>query len=82
MPAYRELYTTLYERMQTLWNSLSSYDLSKSDTAQVEDKIQALARLLQGSRMLNQKQMDEVDKMHTYYQQASEYSQKKKPKRK
>ncbi|MEJ2898227.1 molecular chaperone DnaJ [Acinetobacter sp. NS-4] len=82
MPAYRELYTTLYEQMQTLWNSLSSYDLSKSDTAQVEDKIQALARLLQGSRMLNQKQMDEVDKMHTYYQQASEYSQKKKPKKK
>jgi hypothetical protein len=82
MPAYRELYSTLYEQMQTLWNSLSLYGLSKSDTAQVEDKIQALARLLQGSRMLNQKQMDEVDKMHTYYQQASEYSQKKKPKKK
>ena len=26
MPAYRELYSTLYEQMQTLWNSLSLYD--------------------------------------------------------
>lgn len=82
MPAYRELYSTLYEQMQTLWNSLSCYDLSKSDTAQVDSKIQALARLLKDSNMLSQKQLDEVEKMHAYYQQASEYTQKKKSKKK
>lgn len=82
MPAYRELYSTLYEQMQTLWNSLSQYGLSKSDTAQVDSKIQALARLLKDSNMLSQKQLDEVEKMHAYYQQASEYTQKKKSKKK
>ncbi|MGE4314811.1 molecular chaperone DnaJ [Acinetobacter sp.] len=76
MPAYRDLYATLYEQMQTLWNSLSCYDLSKSDTAVVEDKIQTLARLLQGSHLLTQKQVDEVEKMHAYYQQAEEYTHK------
>lgn len=78
MPAYRDLYSTLYEQMQTLWNSLSLYGLSKSDTAVVEDKIQHLARLLQGSHLLSQKQMDEVEKMHAYFMQASEYTKKKK----
>ena len=78
MPAYRELYSTLYEQMQTLWNSLSLYSLSKSDRTVVEDKIQNLARLLQGSHLLSQKQMDEVEKMHAYFMQASEYTKKKK----
>ncbi|QIO05298.1 molecular chaperone DnaJ [Acinetobacter shaoyimingii] len=81
IPTYRELYTTLYEQMQALWNSLSYYDLSKSDTAVVEDKIQVLTRLLQGSHLLSQKHLDEVEKMHAYYEQASEYN-KKKPKKK
>lgn len=77
MPAYRDLYSTLYEQMQTLWNGLSFYSLSKSDRTVVEDKIQNLARLLQGSHLLNQKQLDEVEKMHAYYMQASEYAKKK-----
>lgn len=77
MPAYRELYSMLYEQMQTLWNSLSCYDLSKPDNAIVEDKIQALARLLQGSHLLTQKQLDEVEKMHAYYEQVVEHTQKK-----
>lgn len=77
MPAYRELYSTLYAQMQTLWHSLNLYRFSKTDTATIEDKIQALALLLQGSRMLNQQQMNEVDKMHAYYMQANEYTKKK-----
>lgn len=81
MPAYRELYSTLYEQMQTLWNSLSLYSLSKSDRAVIEDKIQNLARLLQGSHLLDQKQLDEVEKMHAYYQKASEYTKKKSKKK-
>lgn len=82
MPAYRDLYSTLYEQMQTLWNSLSCYDLSKSDTAVVEDKIQVLVHLLQGSHLLTQKQLDEVEKMHAYYEQANEYSNQKKSRKK
>ena len=77
MPAYRELYATLYAQMQTLWSSLSSYDLNKSDTVVVEEKIQVLARLLQGSQMLTQKQIDEVEKLYVYYQQVIEYAHKK-----
>jgi hypothetical protein len=81
MPAYRDLYTTLYEQMQTLWNGLNLYRFSKTDTATIEDKIQALARLLQGSRMLNQQQIDEVEKMYAYYVQANEYDKKKSKKK-
>ena len=81
MPAYRDLYATLYEQMQTLWNSLNLYHFSKTDTATVEDKIQALSRLLQGSRMLNQQQVDEVEKMYAYYVQANEYDKKKSKKK-
>lgn len=78
MPAYRDLYSMLYEQMQTLWNSLNLYRFSKKDTATIEDKIQTLARLLQGSHLLTQKQLDEVEKMYAYYMQASEYSKKNK----
>ena len=81
MPAYRELYSTLYEQMQMLWNSLNLYRLSKTDTVTIEDKIQALARLLQGSRMLTDYQIDEVEKMYAYYSQASEYDKKKSKKK-
>lgn len=77
MPAYRELYTTLYEQMQTLWHSLNLYRLSKTNTVTIEDKIQALAGLLQGSQLLTQQQMDEVQKMHAYYIQANVYTKKK-----
>ncbi|WP_297424599.1 molecular chaperone DnaJ [uncultured Acinetobacter sp.] len=77
MPAYRELYSTLYAQMQTLWNSLNLYGLSKTDTVTIEDKIQALTRLLQGSQLLTQQQMNEVQKMHAYYMQANEYTKKK-----
>lgn len=82
MPAYRNLYAILFDQMQTLWNSLSCYDLNKTDSAKVEEKIQALARLLQDSHLLNQIQIDEVEKMYAYYQQASEYNNKKKVKKK
>ena len=77
MPAYRDLYSTLYEQMQTLWNSLNLYGLSKSDCAIVENKIQNLAHLLKDSHLLDQKQLNEVDQMHAYFAQAEAYSQKK-----
>ena len=81
MPAYRELYTTLYAQMQMLWQSLTMYRLSKTDTLIIEDKIQNLACLLHGSHLLSQTELDEVTKMHIYYAQASEYSKQKKTKK-
>ncbi len=81
MPAYRNLYVTLFEQMQVLWNSLSSYDLSKSDTTQVETKIQALVTLLKDSNFLDQKQSKEVDQLLAYYEQAEEHAKNKKNKK-
>ena len=81
MPAYRNLYVTLFEQMQVLWNSLSSYDLSKSDTTQVETKIQALVKLLKDSKFLDQKQSKEVDQLFAYYEQAEEHAKNKKNKK-
>ncbi len=82
IPAYRDLYKTLYAQMQSLWNSQSTYDLSKSDATQVDSKIQTLARLLNDSNMLEQSQLDEVAKLYAYYVQAEEYAKTKKNKKK
>ena len=82
MPAYRDLYKTLFKQMQVLWNSLSSFDLSKSDVAQVETKIQALVKLLKDSKMLEQSQLDKVNQLFTYYEQVEEYAKQKKNKKK
>ena len=82
MPAYRELYATLYAQMQSLWNSLSCADLSKSDTVQVDSKIQALASMLKDSKMLAESQLEEVEKLYVYYAQAEQYAQSKKNKKK
>ena len=81
MPAYRNLYVTLFEQMQVLWNSLSSYDLSKSDTTQVETKIQALVTLLKDSNFLDKIQSKEVDQLLAYYEQAEEHAKNKKNKK-
>ncbi|OTG85947.1 molecular chaperone DnaJ [Acinetobacter sp. ANC 4558] len=78
MPAYRALYTVWFEQMQMLWKGLSCYHLNQSDIAQVDNKIGSLARLLKNSRMLNQTQVDEVNQLFTYYEQAEEYAQNKK----
>jgi hypothetical protein len=82
MPAYRDLYNTLYTQMQSLWNSQSTFDLNKSDTAQVNNKIQALAQLLKDSNILDHCQLEEVAKLYAYYAQAEEYAKNKKNKKK
>lgn len=82
MPAYRDLYKTLFKQMQVLWNSLSIYDLSKSNSAQVETKVQNLANLLKDSKMLEQSELDAVSELFTYYEQAEEYAKQKKSKKK
>lgn len=78
MPAYPELYSTLYTQMQTLWTSLNQFALSKTDLHTVESKIQKLAQLLKDSSMLNNEQLKQVDAMHVYFQQSAQLSQGKK----
>lgn len=82
MPAYRDLYATLYAQMQSLWNSLGCADLSKSDAVQVDSKIQALVSMLKDSKMLAESQLEEVAKLYAYYAQAEQYAQSKKNKKK
>ena len=78
MPAYCELYSTLYMQMQTLWTSLNQFVLTKTDLNTVESKIQHLAQLLKDSSMLNNEQLKQVDAMHAYFQQSAQFAQSKK----
>ena len=82
MPAYRELYSTLYTQMQTLWTSLNQFDLNKTDLYTVERKIQNLAKLLKDSSMLNNEQLKQVDAMYAYFQQSAQLAQGKKKSKK
>ena len=82
MPAYRELYSTLYTQMQTLWTSLNQFDLNKNDLCTVENKIQNLTQLLKDSSMLNTEQLKQVDAMHAYFQQSAQLAQSKKKSKK
>lgn len=82
MPVYRELYSTLYTQMQTLWMSLNQFDLNKTDLYMVESKIQNLAQRLKDSSMLNNEQLKQVDAMHAYFQQSAQFAQGKKKSKK
>ena len=81
VPIYADLHAIWFEQMQALWNSLSRFDLTRTDAAQVDGKIQSLTRQLKDSNLLNQIQVEEVDKLYNYYFQATEYEQIKKNKR-
>lgn len=82
MPVYALLHEVLFNQLQLLWNSLSQNELSKANTAQLEDKIYALAKMLKSSKLLNSDQLQKVDELYAYYQQMAEYAQNKKSKKK
>lgn len=82
MPVYAELHEVLFKQLEQLWNSLSKYGLNKADTAQLEDKIHALAKMLKTSKLLNFQQLQKVDELYVYYQQTAEHAQDKKSKKK
>ena len=82
MPVYSLLHEVLFNQLQLLWNSLSQYELSKANTDQLEDKIYALAKMLQSSKLLNSDQLQKVDELYAYYQQTAEHAQNKKSKKK
>lgn len=82
MPVYAALHEVLFKQLEQLWNSLSKYEFNKADTAQLENKIYALAKMLQSSKLLNPQQLQKVDDLYAYYQQTAEYAQNKKSKKK
>ena len=82
MPVYTELHQVLFDQLEQLWNGLSNYELSKTDAAQLDDKIYALAKILQDSKLLNQQQLKKVNELYSYYLQSAEYTQNKKSKKK
>ena len=82
MPVYTELHQVLFDQLEQLWNGLSNYELSKADATQLDDKIYALAKILQDSKLLNQQQLKKVDELYSYYLQSAEYTQNKKSKKK
>ena len=82
MPVYTELHQVLFDQLEQLWNGLSHYELSKVDATQLDDKIYALAKILQDSKLLNQQQLKKVNELYSYYLQSAEYTQNKKSKKK
>ncbi len=80
LPIYGELYTVLFEQLNTLWNHLASDVFSKADLTQIDSKIAALVKMLKKSQMLSTQQKEQVDKIDTFYQQHSAHLKAKKPK--
>lgn len=77
MHAYAQWHSVLFEQLETLWESLHRHAFSKSELAQLDDKIYSLAQDLKDSQSLTEKQRSKVDELHTFYaqHQAQHHSQ-------
>lgn len=82
VPIYTELHDILFQQLEQLWNSLQSYEFSKADIAQLDDKIQNLAAILKISQVLSEQQKLKVVQIDHFYQQHAEHTQFKKNKKK
>lgn len=80
LPVYSELYTVLFEQLNTLWNHLASDTFSKADLTQIDSKIAALAKMLKKSQMLSTQQYEQVEKIDIFYQQHAAHLKAKKAK--
>lgn len=80
LPVYGELYTVLFEQLNTLWNHLASDAFSKADLAQIDSKIAALAKMLKKSQVLSTQQYEQVEKIDIFYQQHTAHLKAKKSK--
>ncbi|WP_180027973.1 molecular chaperone DnaJ [Acinetobacter sp. YH16032] len=67
---YRDVYQVLFQQLQSLWNSLSQIDLNKSSQKVVEEKCFSLTQMLSKSNMLNETQLETVEKLHIYFEQV------------
>ena len=82
VPIYTELHDILFQQLEQLWNSLQSYEFSKADIAQLDNKIQNLAAILKSSQVLSEQQKLKVIHIDHFYQQHAEHNQAKKNKKK
>ena len=82
VPIYTELHDILFQQLEQLWNSLQSYEFSKADIAQLDNKIKNLAKLLKNSQVLSEQQKIKVVQIDEFYQQHAEHNQAKKNKKK
>ena len=82
VPIYTELHDILFQQLEQLWNSLQSYEFSKADIAQLDDKIQNLVAILKSSQVLSEQQKLKVIQIDNFYQQHVEHNQAKKNKKK
>lgn len=82
VPIYTELHDILFQQLEQLWNSLQSYEFSKADIAQLDDKIQNLVAILKNSQVLSEQQKLKVAQIDQFYQQHVEHNQAKKNKKK
>jgi len=82
VPIYTELHDILFQQLEQLWNSLQSYEFSKADIAQLDDKIQNLTAILKSSQVLSEQQKLKVIQIDHFYQQHAEHNQAKKNKKK
>ena len=70
IPVYRDVYKVMFQQLQSLWNSLSQIDLDKSSQKVVEEKCFSLTQMLSKSNMLNETQLETVEKLHIYFEQV------------
>ncbi|EZQ10439.1 hypothetical protein [Acinetobacter sp. Ver3] len=70
IPVYRDVYKVMFQQLQSLWNSLSQIDLNKSSQKVVEEKCFNLTQMLSKSNMLNETQLETVEKFHIYFEQV------------
>lgn len=82
VPIYTELHDILFQQLEQLWNSLQSYEFSKADIAQLDNKIQNLVTILKSSQVLSEQQKLKVTQIDHFYQQHADHNQAKKSKKK
>ena len=80
MPAYHQLNQVLYQQLEQLWNSLSKYEFSQADLAQLDEKIHDLALSLQSNQTMSEQQCDLIEQIIVFYQQKTEQQELKRTK--
>lgn len=77
LPIYRELHDVLFEQLDQLWHVLHKHEFSKADMQQLDESIAQRAQMLKHSKMLSNEQQQQVEQIHTFYQQHAQQSLKK-----
>lgn len=77
LPVYSELHEVLFQQLDQLWQVLHNHEFSKADMQQLDESIAQRAQMLKHSKMLSNEQQQQVEQIHTFYQQHAQQSAKK-----